>query len=110
MELCVRQEYGMWMAYSKSSSSRTSLPSSVPRINAHPTNRYQYTLLCDGSFKYDIQQAGYGVVLFNSNGIAIDGRAGRLFCKEPLVAEAWAIFTAVRLASSLVGTINILSD
>ncbi|CAN0873079.1 hypothetical protein LINGRAHAP2_LOCUS10282 [Linum grandiflorum] len=60
--------------------------------------------------EYDVQQADYGVILFNSSGIAIDGRAGRLVCKEPLVAEAWALLVAARLAASLVGSINILSD
>ncbi|CAN0846413.1 hypothetical protein LINGRAHAP2_LOCUS4440 [Linum grandiflorum] len=85
-------------------------PSRPIQCDTQPTNRYEYTLLCDGSFKYDIQQAGYGVLLYKSNGIVIDGHAGRLFCKESIVAEAWALLMAVLLAAALIGTINILSD
>ncbi|CAN0827324.1 hypothetical protein LINGRAPRIM_LOCUS2550, partial [Linum grandiflorum] len=38
------------------------------------------------------------------------GRAGRVFCKEPIVAEAWALLFAARLAAGLIGSINIRSD
>ncbi|CAN0907807.1 hypothetical protein LINGRAHAP2_LOCUS24999 [Linum grandiflorum] len=33
-----------------------------------------------------------------------------MFCKEPIVVEAWALLVAVRLATILVGSINTFSD
>ncbi|CAN0918768.1 hypothetical protein LINGRAHAP2_LOCUS31063 [Linum grandiflorum] len=99
----------MWLAFSAPSHAQPSTPVLTHQSNTQPSNRYVYTLLCDGSFKYDVQQAGYGVILYNSSGIATDRRAGRLVCKEPLVAEAWALLVDARLATSLVGSINILS-
>ncbi|CAN0903846.1 hypothetical protein LINGRAHAP2_LOCUS22759 [Linum grandiflorum] len=110
MQLRLRQEHGLWLAYAKCPQTPTAGPSRPIQRETQLTSRYEYTLLCDGSFKYDIQQAGYGLLLYNSTGFVIDGRAGRLFCKESIVAEAWALLMAIRLATDLIGTINILSD
>ncbi|CAN1170982.1 hypothetical protein LINPERHAP2_LOCUS29301, partial [Linum perenne] len=62
---------------------------------------YSLFFVVDGSFQEDIQTAGVGVIVFDSEGHAIDGRAGQLFCRTPSVAEAYAVLTAVQVARDM---------
>ncbi|CAN1139320.1 hypothetical protein LINPERPRIM_LOCUS24128 [Linum perenne] len=75
-----------------------------------PSRSFVYKLLCDGSFNYDTQKAGIGVLMFNVNGQTIDGRAGRVFCRAPICAEALAIHTAVLLATRTNASSIVLFD
>ncbi|CAN1142947.1 hypothetical protein LINPERHAP2_LOCUS13355, partial [Linum perenne] len=80
-------------------------------LNSVPLSRsYDRKLLCDGSFQDDVQKAGIGVIMFNSEGHAIDGVAGSFFCRAPIVAEAYALLSAVRLACRENLSAIILSD
>ncbi|CAN1162854.1 hypothetical protein LINPERHAP2_LOCUS24702 [Linum perenne] len=69
-----------------------------------------WTIQCDGSFEEGIQKAGVGIILFDSEGHTIDGRAGSLFCRTPSVAEAVAVLMAVQLANDTGGHVRVLSD
>ncbi|CAN1296474.1 Putative ribonuclease H protein At1g65750 [Linum perenne] len=74
-----------------------------------PTN-VSWTIQCDGSFQEGIQKAGVGIILFDSEGHAIDGRAGSFFCRTPSVAEAVAVSIAVQMANETGRQVQILSD
>ncbi|CAN1155874.1 Putative ribonuclease H protein At1g65750 [Linum perenne] len=63
-----------------------------------PPNNFRRTLLCDGSFTSSNQKAGYGIILYDAEGNATDGRAGSFECRAPICAEATAILQAVILA------------
>ncbi|CAN1187161.1 hypothetical protein LINPERHAP2_LOCUS38573 [Linum perenne] len=68
------------------------------------------TIQCDGSFQVDIQKAGLGVIVSDSNGHNIDGRAGFFFCRTPSVAEAFAVLNAAQMAQNLNTRVLIKSD
>ncbi|CAN1853577.1 Uncharacterized mitochondrial protein AtMg00310 [Linum perenne] len=65
------------------------------QMSGNPIKRF----LCDGSFKGEIQKAGIGVIAVNPEGRIVDGVARRLLCRAPIVAEAYAVLTACKLAT-----------
>ncbi|CAN1318107.1 LINE-1 retrotransposable element ORF2 protein [Linum perenne] len=60
---------------------------------------HEWRFLCDGSYKEDVQKAGIGVISVNPEGRVVDGVAHRILCRRPIVAEAYAVLTACRLAA-----------
>ncbi|CAN1168007.1 hypothetical protein LINPERPRIM_LOCUS18984 [Linum perenne] len=99
-----------WTAYRGSRTIPSASLLSNHQRYAPPSRSFVYKLLCDGSFNYDTQKAGIGVLMFNVNGQTIDGRAGRAFCRAPICAEALAIHTAVLLATRTNSSSIVLSD
>ncbi|CAN1227539.1 Putative ribonuclease H protein At1g65750 [Linum grandiflorum] len=65
---------------------------------------------CDGSFTNDSQKAAYGIVISNSTGRIVDGRAGTFHCSSAIVAEAYAIKEATIVANQTPGPCRIFSD
>ncbi|CAN1168566.1 hypothetical protein LINPERHAP2_LOCUS27882, partial [Linum perenne] len=51
-----------------------------------------------------------GVIVSDSNGHNIDGRAGSFFCRTPSVAEAFAVLNAVNMAQNMNTQVLIKSD
>ncbi|CAN1191130.1 hypothetical protein LINPERPRIM_LOCUS39749, partial [Linum perenne] len=79
--------------------------------NSVPTPRtYQRVFLCDGSFRSDVQQAGYGVIIKDHHGHVVDGKAGKFLCRAPIVAEARALQVAVSEAVIFPGSSLIVTD
>ncbi|CAN1315047.1 hypothetical protein LINPERPRIM_LOCUS29565 [Linum perenne] len=62
-----------------------------------PRNR-RWRFLCDGSYKGEIQQAGIGIIVVSPEGQIVDGVADRFLCRDSIVAEAYAVLAACRLA------------
>ncbi|CAN0919749.1 hypothetical protein LINGRAHAP2_LOCUS31638 [Linum grandiflorum] len=67
----------------------------------------QNTIYCDGSFTSDSQKAGYGIIITNSNGHIIDGKAGSFLCNSAIGSEAVAIMHSIEYAKSF-GTRTII--
>ncbi|CAN1788506.1 LINE-1 retrotransposable element ORF2 protein, partial [Linum perenne] len=77
---------------------QVSNPISDPHQRFQPSSRDHRSLLCDGSFSGTNQKAGYSVIMYDTAGTVVDGRAGQLFCRAPICAEATAVLHAVLLA------------
>ncbi|CAN1145175.1 Uncharacterized mitochondrial protein AtMg00310 [Linum perenne] len=60
----------------------------------NPTWRF----LCDGSFNKEVRKAGIGVITVNPEDRVVDGAACRFLCRALIVAEAYAVLTACKLA------------
>ncbi|CAN1331090.1 hypothetical protein LINPERPRIM_LOCUS35200, partial [Linum perenne] len=58
----------------------------------------KWRFLCDGAFKETIEEAGVGIIIVNPEGLIVDGVACRFLCRESIVAEAYAVLIACRLA------------
>ncbi|CAN1828501.1 Putative ribonuclease H protein At1g65750 [Linum perenne] len=67
-------------------------------------------IMCDGAFKADIQYGAYGVIVYDSEGRVVDGRARSFFCRAPICAEALAVLEAVQIAFLEQGDIVIFTD
>ncbi|CAN1317975.1 hypothetical protein LINPERPRIM_LOCUS30632, partial [Linum perenne] len=78
--------------------------------NYQPPDSGRRTLLCDGSFTKTTQKAGYGVLLYDVNGNAVNGRAGSFMCRASICAKAKAILHAVTLAKTDVYPVTIYSN
>ncbi|CAN1160049.1 hypothetical protein LINPERHAP2_LOCUS23075 [Linum perenne] len=63
--------------------------------------------MCDGAFNRQIQRGDFGVILFDSEGRVVDGRARKFFCRASICAEIWA---ALELAVKEENSITIYSD
>ncbi|CAN0884849.1 hypothetical protein LINGRAHAP2_LOCUS14962 [Linum grandiflorum] len=67
-------------------------------------------LLCDGSFRQDIQREGIGVISLNPKGQDVDGVAGQFFCRTSNVAEAKVVYAACILATREGGKADVWSN
>ncbi|CAN1292760.1 hypothetical protein LINPERPRIM_LOCUS21725 [Linum perenne] len=56
--------------------------------------------MCDGAFQADIRYGAYGIIVYDSEGRVVDGRARSFFCRAPLCAEALVILEALQIAAS----------
>ncbi|CAN1833195.1 Putative ribonuclease H protein At1g65750 [Linum perenne] len=83
---------------------------SNPILSPPPRDNFHQQIFCDGSFTNDSVEAGYGVVVINSHGQVIGGKAGSLSCSSSIVAEAKAILVAIQTAVALEGPTIIKSD
>ncbi|CAN1805355.1 hypothetical protein LINPERHAP1_LOCUS24237 [Linum perenne] len=62
------------------------------------SRNHKWRFLCDGSFKGGIQEAGIGIIVVSPEGRVVDGVACRFLCRDAVVAEAYAVLTACKLA------------
>ncbi|CAN1280268.1 hypothetical protein LINPERPRIM_LOCUS17372 [Linum perenne] len=84
----------------------------LPPITISPPSIQSLTIHCDGSFLHDSQKAAYGVIISNSVGVVLDGKAGIFYCNSPIVSEAKAILVATEFACARSNndSVVILSD
>ncbi|CAN1762563.1 Putative ribonuclease H protein At1g65750, partial [Linum perenne] len=73
-------------------------PRHQPHVDQEPRN-HKWRFLCDGSFKGEIQEAGVGIIVVNPEGRIVDGVACHLLCRDSIVAEAYAVLIACKLAT-----------
>ncbi|CAN0855442.1 LINE-1 retrotransposable element ORF2 protein [Linum grandiflorum] len=91
----------------------TSLPTGPPHppTSTEPLpRRVLRTIYCDGSFKKGSQKAGYGIMIYNTDGKLTDGKAGTFHCNSAIAAEATAILNSIAITANDDSRTTIFSD
>ncbi|CAN0913991.1 hypothetical protein LINGRAHAP2_LOCUS28270 [Linum grandiflorum] len=68
------------------------------------------TIHCDESFKADSHKAGYDIIISDTEGHIIDGKAGSFLCNSAIAAEAVAMLHSINYASSSDTTTIVKTD
>ncbi|CAN1793057.1 Putative ribonuclease H protein At1g65750 [Linum perenne] len=113
LDLAIRRNSDLqrWTSSSRYSVQRSVSSSfSNPITNTLVPTAYSQKVVCDGAFNASIQKGAYGVVVYNSEGYVVNGRAGTLNCAAPICAEAKAICVAVDLVKSMPLRSLVLTD
>ncbi|CAN1784919.1 Putative ribonuclease H protein At1g65750 [Linum perenne] len=104
-----RNEWTTHLAHEKDQRRTTAQVLQTPPTTQTPMI-YQKRIMCDGAYKADIRYGAYGVIVYDSEGRVVDGRARSFFCRAPICAEALGILAAVHIATSDDSSAIILTD
>ncbi|CAN1269326.1 LINE-1 retrotransposable element ORF2 protein [Linum perenne] len=110
MKRRMESEVALWYSAYRSEPQLNPNPGTINVSSVPLSMNVPWTIQCDGSYQEDIHKAGIGVIAFDSEGHAFDGRAGSLFCRTPSVAEAYAVLAAVQMAKEMGREVQIMSD
>ncbi|CAN1140139.1 Putative ribonuclease H protein At1g65750 [Linum perenne] len=97
----INTDFEEWSNLCTSNHTPNLRPNSNPPTLCPPASIQSLTIHCDGSFLHDSQKAAYGMVISNSAGQIVDGKAGTFFCDSPRVSEAKALLEATKMAKSI---------
>ncbi|CAN1188941.1 hypothetical protein LINPERHAP2_LOCUS39615 [Linum perenne] len=74
-----------------------------PTLSNPPPTESSLDIYCDGSFLHETRMAAYGIVITDTHGFVIEGKADPTLVSSPVAAEASAILEAISLALSFEG-------
>ncbi|CAN1161617.1 hypothetical protein LINPERHAP2_LOCUS24030 [Linum perenne] len=71
---------------------------------------FDLKIMCDGAFDRTTQKGAIGVIVYDSEGRVVDGRARSFFCRAPICAKAIAILEALHMGRGEQRTTQVITD